>query len=141
MAEVLLRDRLARDGRSTDWRVESAGTWAVVGHPASGYAIEEMARRGLDLRDHRAQPVRTALMARADVVLGMTHRHVRTLTRDFTAHAHKVHLLSSLVGGDYDINDPYGGTRMEYAYVAQELEELIEAAYDRILALAEGVGE
>jgi protein-tyrosine phosphatase len=141
MAEVLLRDRLARAGRATGWRVVSAGTWAVEGRRATGYAIEEMARRGLNLRDHRAQPVCEDLMDRADLVLGMTGRHVRTLTEAFPQHAHKVHLLSSLVGGRYDINDPYGGTRMEYAYVAQELEELIEAAYERILALAEGAEE
>jgi protein-tyrosine-phosphatase len=48
-----------------------------------------------------------------------------------------VYLLSDMVRETYDISDPYGGTRLEYSYVAQELEQLIDGGYDRIVSLAE----
>jgi protein-tyrosine-phosphatase len=138
MAEALLRARLASDEERQDWQVGSAGVWAVNGQPASAYAIEEMAERGIDLRAHRSRSVTREMMAQADLVLAMTRHHHEALRAAFVEHAHKVHLLSEMVGQVYDIYDPYGGTRLEYAHVAQELEQVIEDGYERILALVEG---
>jgi len=140
MAAALLRARLSRDEARRDWQVESAGTWGVEGRPASAYAIEEMARRGLDLSAHRAHPVTPELVAGADLVLVMEKAHAEALRAAFPDHAGKVHLLSEMVGRRYDIDDPYGGTREEYAAIAKELEGLIEAGYERIVALAEETG-
>lgn len=133
MAEALLRARLDRDEARDDWQVGSAGVWAPEGRPASTYAIEEMARRGIDLRGHRSRNVTREMMAGADLVLAMTRHHTEALRAAFPEHAHKVCLLSEMVGQTYDIYDPYGGTRMEYAYIARELEQLIEAGYERIV--------
>ena len=138
MAEALLRARLSRDEARRDWQVESAGTWATAGRPASAYAAEEMARRGLDLAGHCARPVTRGLVAAADLVLVMERNHAEALKLAFADHAHKVYLLSEMVGKCYDIGDPYGGERIEYACIAGELEELIAAGYERIVALVEG---
>ena len=137
MAETLLRAKLHQDEERSDWQVSSAGTWATEGRPASAYAIAEMSKRGLDLRSHRSRPITGDLMKEADLVLGATQNHVEALQAAFPDQADKVHLLSEMVGQGYDISDPYGGTKMEYAYIAQELEELIEEGYDRIVALTE----
>jgi len=137
MAEALLRARLARDEARQDWQVGSAGVWAAEGQPASAYAIEEMAQRGIDLRGHRSRNVTRELMAEADLVLALTRHHAEALRSDFPEHACKVCLLSEMVGQVYDIYDPYGGTRMEYAYIASELEQLLEAGYERIVTLVE----
>jgi len=139
MAGALLRARLARDEARHDWQVGSAGVWAAEGRPASAYAIEEMARRGIDLRAHRSRSVTREMMAEADLVLAMTRHHTEALGAAFPEHARKVYLLSEMVGQTYDVYDPYGSTQMEYRYTAQELEQLIEAGYERIVALAEGV--
>lgn len=137
MAAALLRARLTQDEARRDWQVGSAGVWAAEGRPASAYAIEEMAQRGIDLRTHRSRSVTHELVAGADLVLAMTRSHVEALRTAFPEHAHKVHLLSEMIGQEYDIYDPYGGARLEYAYVATELEELIEAGYERIVMLAD----
>lgn len=137
MAEALLKARLARDEARQDWQVESAGTWAEDGRPATGYAIKEMAQRGIDLRAHRSRGVTRRMMEEADVVLVMTRRHAEALGAAFPEQIHKVYLLSEMVGRTYDVNDPYGGTRLEYAYIARELEQLIEEGYERIVALVE----
>ena len=137
MAEALLRARLARDEARRDWRVESAGTWATDGQPASMHAIAEMARRGIDLRAHCSRSITRDMMAEADLVLAMTRKHAEALGAAFPRYIHKVHLLSETVRQMYDIRDPYGGTRREYAKVAAELERLIEDGYERIVTLAQ----
>ena len=136
MAAALLQARLDSEGRD-DWQVLSAGIRAPAGRPASAYAQAEMEERGLDVSDHRSRGVTEELMERADLVLVMARHHAEELSAAFPRHADKVHLLSEMVGKRYDISDPYGGTRLEYAYIAQELEELIEEGYERIVTLAE----
>ena len=138
MAAGLLRERLNEDNARRDWRVISAGTWASQGRPASAYAIAEMEERGIDIRSHRSRPVTEELMNQADLVLVMTSSHAEALSVAFPEQAHKVYQLSEMAGQTYDISDPYGGTRLEYSYIAQELEQLIDAGYERLVALAEG---
>ncbi len=138
MAEVLLRARLASDEERRHWRVESAGVWAVDGRAASRLAIEEMARRGIDMEAHRSRSVTRELMTQADLVLAMTRSHVASLRAAFPDSISKVHLVSEMVEKVFDIKDPYGGARSEYQYVAEELARLIEEGYPRIVALAEG---
>jgi len=135
MAAALLRARLDEDEKRRDWRVVSAGTWASQGQPASPYAVAEMDERGIDIHAHRSRSVDAELMEEADLVLVMTRSHAEALTVAFPDQAHKVHLLSEMEGQTYDISDPYGGTRLEYAYIAQELEQLIDGGYERIVFL------
>jgi protein-tyrosine phosphatase len=137
MAAGLLRQRLREDPKRHNWHVISAGTWATEGRPASAYAIAEMADREIDISDHQSRGVTEKLMERADLVLVMTRNHAEALKITFPDHADKVYMLSEMVGETYDISDPYGGTRLEYSYIAQELEHLIDEGYERIVSLAE----
>jgi len=138
MAMALLQARLARDEARRDWEVESAGVWATAGHPASEHAIAEMAEREIDLSCHQARPVTREIVAEANLVLVMTQNHAEAVKTAFPDQAHKIYLLSEMIGRQYDIYDPYGSSRMEYAYTARELEGLIESGYERIVALVEG---
>ena len=138
MAEALLGARLSCDEARREWHVSSAGAWTTNGRPASAYAIEEMAQRGISMSAHRSSSVTRERMETSDLVLAMTRHHAEALEAAFPENAYKVHMLSNMVGQTYSIRDPYGGTRMEYATVAKELEEVIEAGYERIVAVAEG---
>ena len=137
MVAALLADRLAQDPARRDWQVESAGVWAYGGRPATEYGIDEMRERGIDMRAHSSQPVTRELVEAADLVLAMTRNHVEALEVTFPDQAHKLYLLTQMVGQEYDIADPYGGSRLAYAATAKNLEALVEAGYDRIVALAE----
>jgi protein-tyrosine-phosphatase len=137
MAMALLQARLARDEARQGWEVESAGIWATEGRPASVHAVAEMAEREIDLQNHLARPVTRDMVAEANLVLVMTRSHAEALKTAFPDQAHKVYLLSEMIGREYDIYDPYGGSRIEYTYTAQELEDLIESGYERIVALVE----
>jgi protein-tyrosine-phosphatase len=138
MAMALLQDKLNKDEARQDWQVESAGTWGGEGRPASAHAVAEMTERGIDLSCHLARPVTREMVVGADLVLVMTQNHVEAIKTAFPDQSHKVYLLSEMIGREYDIYDPYGSSRMEYAYTAKELEGLIENGYQRIVALVEG---
>jgi protein-tyrosine-phosphatase len=138
MAMALLQDKLNKDEARRDWQVESAGTWGGEGRPASAHAVAEMAERGIDLSCHLARPVTREIVAEADLVLVMTQNHAEAIKTAFPDQARKVHRLSEMIGKEYDIYDPYGSSRMEYAYTAKELEGLVENGYQRIVALVEG---
>lgn len=138
MAMALLQDKLNKDEARRDWVVESAGTWGSQGRSASDHAVAEMAERGLDLSCHQARPVTREIVVEANLVLVMTQNHAEAVKTAFPDQAHKIHLLSQMIGKEYDIYDPYGSPRAEYAYTAKELAGLIENGYQRIVALAEG---
>jgi protein-tyrosine-phosphatase len=138
MAAAFLQARLDQDRERQDWQVLSAGTWASEGRPASPYAIAEMMERGIDIGAHRSRNTEENLIREADLILVMTRNHAKALSAAFPDQSDKLYLLSDMVRESYDISDPYGGTRFEYSYVAQELERLIDAGYDRIVSLAEG---
>ena len=141
MAMALLQAKLARDEARRDWVVESAGTWATEGRPASDHAVAEMTERELDLSCHEARPVTRALVAEADLVLVMTQNHAEAIKTAFPDQARKIYLLSEMIGREYDIYDPYGSSRMEYTYTAKELEGMIESGYERIVALVGGAAD
>jgi protein-tyrosine-phosphatase len=116
-----------------DWRIESAGTWAVDGQPASRLGQETMARRKLDLSGHRSQAVTAELLGQFDLVLTMEKRHQQEILRAFPKFADRVYRLSEMAGRLEDVEDPYGLTAQDYEDTADQIEELIGEGLDEIL--------
>jgi protein-tyrosine-phosphatase len=136
-AEALLKDRLERS-ELTGWEVESAGTWTVDGRLASRYMVQLLGERGLDLTQHRSRSVNRRMIERADLVLVMTQNHAEALRLEFPDQAEKIYLMSQMKDSRYyDIDDPYGGTLIEYQACVKELTDLINVGFDRIRSLAE----
>ena len=135
VATGLLKDRLERRGLG-DWTVSSAGTWAIVTRGASRHSVEVMQRNGFDISDHLARMVDAGMVTDADLVLCMEDGHAEALRAEFPEEAHKVFLLSEMIGRQYNISDPYGGPYVEYVHMYAELEELIDNGLDRIVELA-----
>jgi protein-tyrosine-phosphatase len=78
MAAALLRAELeAREVE--DVEVESAGTWAIDGSPATHDAIGTLAGLGIDLRGHRSKHLSRSQLTRADLIVAMTTVHVREI--------------------------------------------------------------
>ena len=97
--------------------IESAGTMAWPGHPASPESLEVLATRGVELNDGRSQALGVELLHSADFVLTMTANHAEQARALSQRDAHKVRLLSQR-----DIGDPIGGPLEQYEAVAQEIE-------------------
>jgi protein-tyrosine-phosphatase len=78
MAEALLRHELDKRG-CADVEVESRGTWAGFGNPATQEAVDALGELEIDLRSHRSQPLTGVDVEEADVVVAMTSVHLREL--------------------------------------------------------------
>lgn len=140
MAAALFSAQLARRAAAAghEWTVVSAGTWAAHGLPAAPHALAVMAAKGIDLTPHRSRILTEASLNAADLVLVMTASHREAILAEFPSAAGKVYLLSQMTGQTFDIHDPYGETKTEYDYRAEELQGLIEAGFERIVKLAGG---
>jgi protein-tyrosine-phosphatase len=73
MAEGLLRHRLA--GVADDVHVHSAGL-LDLGRPATPDGVKVMAGHGIDISAHQSRQVTADLIKDADLVIGMSRRHV-----------------------------------------------------------------
>lgn len=78
MADGLMRHALEERG-CEEVEVISAGTWAYRGSPATPEAVETVRKRGVDLSEHRSQPIELDDLHSADVIVAMTSVHVREL--------------------------------------------------------------
>ena len=139
VGEGLLRQRLHERGL-TDWTVSSAGTWAQVERSASQYSVEVMADQGIDISTHRARMIDAKLLKEADLVLCMESGHAEALRAEFPPYASNVYLFSEMIGKQYSISDPYGGSLDAYQAMAYELNRLVDEGLERIVELAEGKG-
>ena len=157
MAEVMLREALGRCG-ADDVEVESAGTWAGLGHPATEEARQVMQSRGIDLASHRSQPVTAELLDEADLILAMTSVHAREIggvspgaldktllmkeliemeVEESPADAERAARLAGVLAGGrpeprraLDLDDPMGLPVGAYERTAEHIEAGIERLVD-----------
>jgi protein-tyrosine phosphatase len=129
MAEALLRNALRGQEEIT---VESAGLGALVGNPASDYAVELMDERGIDISSHRAQQLTPDLVSKADLILVMESGHRRVIDEnDITARG-KVHRLGEWQ--DKDIDDPYRQEKTAFIEALADIESGIASWVEKLTA-------
>lgn len=119
MAEALLRNYI-----SPNTQVRSAGLMVFGEVPANPKAVEVMARRGIDITEHRSKPLEFECCQSNTLILTMTKRHKAVLIqRDLEC---DIYTIKEFAGGSGDIEDPYGGTFEQYEACAKELDMLIQ---------------
>ena len=136
MAEALFRQQLDQAGFGEGWRVESAGIWANEGAPATAYSRQVLRERGLDLEDHRSQPVGAELLGEFDLILVMEDKHRTFIQANYPQAANRVYLLTAMVDQAHNIDDPVWGTEETYRSTVKELEDILDQGFERILELA-----
>ena len=112
MAECMMR-ALAGDG----WQIASAGTYAMIGAPASIGAQRAMQRRGLSLKNHRSQAVTSVLLSQMDLIIGMSQSHILQLRMMYPDCQTPMRAFD-----DPPISDPYGGDDAAYERAARDIE-------------------
>jgi len=125
MAEAIMKDYLKRMDLPTNWLVQSAGTWAENGHPATPSGVKAMAKRGLDTSLHQSQAITKDLLNQFDLILTMESGHKEAILIEFPEFSKKVFMLSEMSGNAITIEDPIGGTLEDYMNTANEIEEWI----------------
>ena len=132
LAEALLKRALHERGVE-EVSVESAGTGAWDGAPASEGAYLVALERGLDLSGHRARLLTRELVEDAAMILTMA-RHHRARVHELGGEG-RVHVLGEYVGKtgeEAEVGDPFGGDLEVYRDTCAELEALIATVADRL---------
>ena len=134
LAEALMRRELAALDRG-DMSVTSAGTGAWDGAPASEGAYLVGLEHGLDLSAHRARLLTRELVESADLVLTMA-RHHRARVQELGGEG-RTHVLGEYAGQSgpqAEVSDPFGGDLEVYRETYAELEDMVRAAVQRLVA-------
>jgi len=134
IASALLLAKLGREGE--EWKVGSAGTWALVGESAVQKVVEVLSERGLDISSHRAQMVERDLISQYNLVLTMEQGHKEALQVEFPELSARIFMLSEMLGLKYDIKDPIGGPLYEFEETAKEIERILSGGFEKITRLA-----
>lgn len=132
MAEWLLR-KLLQDRPIPGVQVQSAGFIALPGNTATNLAMLVAKEHGVDLSQHRAQPLSASLIRDADLILVMEPGHRWELLYQRPDAASKIFLLRHFApSGDRDreIADPYGMDMEAYRLSFQEIRECVESLFD-----------
>lgn len=137
MAAALFTEMLKKNGFDRrKWKVSSAGTWAEEGLPAVSEARSVLAKRGLQIEQHRSREITEAQLARHNLILTMEPGHKEGLAAEFPRYADRIYLLSEMCGLDTPVADPIGGPILEFEEAAQEIERLLQLGFVRIVSLA-----
>ncbi|MBC6315855.1 low molecular weight protein arginine phosphatase [Listeria grandensis] len=102
-----------------DWKITSAGLAAQSGSPMSAESKAVLQEHGLPTY-HVAKSLTNDLVDQADKIFVMTEQHRQALLYQFPNQ--KTELISPY---DFDVADPYGGSKADYEYTFAELEEMI----------------
>jgi protein-tyrosine phosphatase len=135
MAEGLLRLRVGVD--NPDWRIESAGTWANDGVPASINSVLVLDGLGYDLTNHQSRMVSLEMLAAYQLILVMEKGHKEALCIEFPEMAGRIYLLSEMIEKVFNIDDPVGGPQAEYQATAREIDMILDQGFDKISRLSD----
>ena len=127
MAEGALRVLLQKQ-RPGRFEVISAGIAAAEGFPATAYAIEAARLWSADISGHASRPLTKALIDKADLILGMSGRHVSEVLRLAPEAADRTFLLkrfpeTGAVGEE--VEDPIGQSLERYNQTFLEIGEYL----------------
>jgi protein-tyrosine-phosphatase len=123
LAALALRAELGADGSAVS--IQSAGTAATAGQPASEGSRRVAEAVGLDLSKHRSRPVTREMLQQADLVLVMSPSH-RTAVLSLGTPGEKVHVVSEWPApGDpgLPVFDPFGASFEAYEECWRRLQQ------------------
>ena len=135
MAEAIMKEYLRGLGDTSNWEVQSAGTWAENGHPATTFGIKAMELRGLDTSKHRSQMITHNLLHHSNLVLTMESGHKEAIQIEFPEFSSRVFMLSEMSGETINIEDPIGGTFEDYLNTANEIDEWIHNGFPKMMQI------
>jgi protein-tyrosine-phosphatase len=133
MAAALFRHRAGDMG----WEALSAGTFAILGSPASENSVTAMKELGIDISNHRSQPLTAELARRVDLIIPMTAAHRAQIVGAFPDVEERVFLINDFGTSRVaaDVSDPFGGSLREYILIRDEIDRALS---DLILFIRTG---
>ena len=126
--------KMLEDNGNQNIEVKSAGVRAVFGKPASDIAMQVSGNHGINLGEHRSQPVSQELMDWADWVIVMTPGQQEMLKKQYPQKVESIILLKGLGRPDprpedLEVRDPFGsdywGYERSFLEIAAEIERIL----------------
>lgn len=132
LAEAIAR-RMIGERAIPELTVGSAGTSAWADAPASDGALLVGLEHGIDLGDHRSRPLAQDLVSGAHIILTMGPHHLDRA--EALGGMGRAWLLTDFANGTpRPVSDPFGGDLDVYRATYVELEQVVSAVLDRIVA-------
>ncbi len=113
----------------------SAGTDTLDGLDASMHSKDVLLEEGIDIKNHKSQPVTEELVQWADLILTMTYLHKSKILARHPEAKNKTYTIkeySQNEMGNTDILDPFGGDKEIYKDTYQEIKKHIDIIIERI---------
>jgi len=134
MAEWYFKDLYAKKKIVDKVNIQSAGTGAVDGWPASENTLSVLKKHGIDASSHRSQTLTSSLMQWADLVVAMstTHRDTAVRISHNLDKRPEIKLLSEFSHKTTSISDPFGEDADIYEACFSEMIKHLHALYDII---------
>lgn len=123
---------------ATEWRIESAGTWAMEGQQAAVKTQTVLREIGLEVSSHRSRTVTSEMLLSFNLILTLERGHKEALCVEFPIIARRVYMLSEMIDARYDIQDPMGGSEADFRETLHEIDNILTAGSERINHLAAG---
>lgn len=117
MAQALLASRLP------GVNVISAGCAALAGRPVDEFAVELMAERSIDIRDHVAVNMNLEQVRMADLVLTMSNAQSKTVEARYPFAKGKVYCIGAPLG--IEVADPYRRGRDAFVSSLNQIDRCI----------------
>ncbi len=108
-------------------KVISAGVACRGGEAVSPHSVTTLRKVGVDISNHRSQPLTQDLVSNAVALFAMTETHRIVVGFQFAPKPQSVFLLRDFLpeGSSREIADPFGGTLAEYESCRDEMVEAI----------------
>jgi protein-tyrosine phosphatase len=125
MAEGILRGRFRANSHVG---ISSAGTHAMIGNPATEFAVLSAQEKGIDISGHTARMLEPAIVRGSHIILCMEPSHAEwVISIEPSAH-HRVYNLADFSGSIRRLKriaDPYGCSIREYRECLIDIEVCI----------------
>lgn len=132
MAGAYFKSLCEKSGR-TDMTVESAGTFAGEGEPASAQSVAVMKDYGIDLSGHRSSTLTKEKIDAADLIVAMTSSHRQHIGSMSPSALRKTRTLLEFTQNNGNISDPFGGTEKIYSDCFGEMKDALDNLFLEII--------
>ncbi len=110
---------------SSDLEVLSRGIVVLFSEPSNPKTDTVLKSHNLDLKDHKSRGLKNSEITDTTLILTMTERQKRNVLENFS-NAKDVFIITEFIGETGEVDDPYGGTLIEYEEVYSQLSLLIK---------------
>ena len=132
MAGAYFKSLCEKSGR-TDITVESAGTFAGNGEPASAQSVSVMKGYGIDLSTHKSSKLTKEKTDEADLIIAMTSSHRHHIGSMSFSALKKTRTLLEFMQNKGNISDPFGGTEKIYSDCFSEMKEALDNLFLEVI--------